>query len=950
MRIQRIASLLLAITACAFAQSSLRGHLYDESGSFIRGGTVVLTGANGAAQAAVSGSDGSYQFLNLTSGDYSVSASAPQLSMEPVKVSLQGGNRVLDLRLRVAATTQQVTVNDTGGPAVAVDASSNANALVLKDSDLDALADDPDDLQADLLALAGPSAGPGGGSFFIDGFSGGELPPKQSIREVRVNQNPFSPENDKLGLGKIEIFTKPGSDKYRGSIAYNLGTDVWNARNPYAADKGKLLLNEFENSGGGPLGKRASFALSLDRQMVDNGSIVNGVTLSDALQPQAFSSVITTPQRRFSISPRIDYQVNENNTVTLRYTYTQTDVKYAGIGAFDLGSRGDERRNKYNTVQFTETSVHGALVNETRFQYYRWQNNVAANSNDPAILVLGAFNGGGGQMGIASDLQTSYEFQNYTTMVRGRHTFRGGVRLRALTDDNLSPQNFTGAFTFSGAIAPQLDANNQPIPGTSIQISGIEQYRRATLFQRAGLSPAAAALLGGGASQFSINGGNPAISGNQIDAGVFFGDDWRARPNLTFNFGVRYEAQTNINDHADWAPRIGLAWAPGGGSAKTPKTVLRAGFGFFYDRFGLGSTLNAERFNGVNEQQFVVTNPTFYPAIPALSTLAANRTSQVIREIDSNLRAPLLMQTALTVERQLPRSTTLAVTYTNSRAMHTLRSIDINAPLPGSYNPADASSGLFPYGTRNPLFLATSSGVYRQNQMIVNVNTKVNNQVSFSGSYTLNHAESNSDGLGTFPANPYNYSGEYGPASSDIHHRVQLTGTLTTRWNVRFSPNVTVQSGSPFDLTAGSDLYGTTLFNGRPGFATDASKTGVVMTAYGLLDPTPTAGEQIVRRNSGRGPGQASVNLRVGKTFVFGEGKAAASGGVFSSPATGRYNLSISMGARNLLNHNNPGPIVGNITSPLFGRANQVAGGPNGEGFSENASNRRLELQIRLQF
>jgi hypothetical protein len=73
--------------------------------------------------------------------------------------------------------------------------------------------------------------------------------------------------------------------------------------------------------------------------------------------------------------------------------------------------------------------------------------------------------------------------------------------------------------------------------------------------------------------------------------------------------------------------------------------------------------------------------------------------------------------------------------------------------------------------------------------------------------------------------------------------------------------------------------------------------------------------------------------------------------GLFSPPTTSRrYNLSIGMSARNLLNHNNPGPIIGSLASPLFGRANQIYGTPNGEGFSENASNRRLELQIRLTF
>jgi hypothetical protein len=267
-----------------------------------------------------------------------------------------------------------------------------------------------------------------------------------------------------------------------------------------------------------------------------------------------------------------------------------------------------------------------------------------------------------------------------------------------------------------------------------------------------------------------------------------------------------------------------------------------------------------------------------------------------------------------------------------------------------------------------------SSGIYKQNQLIANINTRVNSGFSIFGFYVLNKAMSNTDGLGTYPANPYNFSGDYGPAFNDVRHRANLGGSINTKWNVRFSPFVVMQSGPPFDITTGSDLYGTTLFNGRPGFATDSSRPGLIQTPYGLLDPNPTPDEKLVPRNFGRGPGQISVNLRVAKLFGFGAERGSASktpaasapgggpanpnlasgggmGNLIRGPVTNhRYNLSIGMSARNLLNHTNAGPITGNITSPLFGRANQSAGGLNGEGFSENADNRRLEMQIRFTF
>ncbi len=448
------------------------------------------------------------------------------------------------------------------------------------------------------------------------------------------------------------------------------------------------------------------------------------------------------------------------------------------------------------------------------------------------------------------------------------------------------------------------------------------------------------------------------------------GDDWRVLPNFTLNLGLRYEAQTNIHDRGDFAPRVGFAWAPKGGRTSRPKTVLRGGFGMFYDRFALTNTLTAERYNGITQQQYVVSNPDFFPAVPPIASLAGLQSPQVIQEVDAHLRAPYLMQTAFTAERQLPKNTTLALTYSNSHGLHELRSLDINAPLPGTYNPSVPGSGVFPYGTPNPIFLMSSSAVYNQNQMFVNVNSRINAAASLFGFYALTHAMSNSDGLTTFPANPYNWAGEYGRASTDIRNRFTLGGTLNTRWNILLSPLLIIQSGIPFNITTGSDLYGTTLFTARPGIATSPNTPGAVPTVYGLLDPNPTAGEPILPRNDGRGPGQITMNVRLAKTWGFGPekgtGRAGDSGlspggvgppeggsrSIFGNASTGhRYNLTLSLTARNLLNHLNPGVITGNITSPLFGQANTLNSGPSGPGvFSENANNRRMEWQLRLAF
>jgi len=971
------------IPTALLAQSgevSLSGQVIDQSGAIVPKVPVTLIAPGGSAREAITDElEGRYVFRDLAAGTYTLRVHVKGFAdiEKPGVVIIRSQPQFVNLQLDVMMEQQEFTVNEEEAPSVSLSSASNASALTLQGSDLEALSDDPTDLQADLQALAGPSAGPSGGAMFVNGFSGGNLPAKDSIREIRINQNPFSPEYDTLGYGRIEIFTKPGTEKYHGTMDYNFGKDFWNSRNPYSSQKAPFLLDEFEGNLGGPLGERASFAVEYQRNMVDNGSISNGFILDpQTLTAVPFNSVLTTPQRFTRLNPRVDYQLNPNNTLVVAYEFTHSDIRDGGIGGFNLISQGYHVTYSDQTVQMTETAVLGSNINETRFQYYRTASQTTPNSLDPEIQVLGSFISGGSQSGLSLDTQNNFELQNYTSMVRNRHTLRFGVRLRGQTDSSITRQNFNGTFTFGGGLAPELDSNNQPVLdgfGNPVltSVKSIERYRRTLLFQQMGDSPAQIRALGGGATQFSVDTGTPSLSAHEVDVGFFAGDEWQVHSNVTLDLGLRYETQSYIHDWRDIAPRVAISWAPGGGSSNSrPKTVLRAGFGIFYTRFPLSDVVTAERYNGILQQQFVAANPDFFPTIPSTSSLATLG-YQSSEAVSSRLRAPYLMQSALTLERQISASTAFAITYTNSHGVHLFRSEDINAPLPGTYNPNVPNSGTFPFGHPGPVFLMESSGIYNQNQVVANINTRLKQGVSLFAFYVLSRAMSSTDGIDTVPANPYSIAGEYGPAATDVRHRVTFGGSISAKWNLRISPFLVLQSGAPFDVTAGSDLYGTTLFNGRPGIATDPSKPGLIQTQYGLLDPNPSPGEVILGRNYGRGPSQLRVNLRVAKAIGFGPvtGRAEARssvtaggataaqasgrglGGIIGAPKTvHRYNMIFSMSIQNLLNHNNPGPITGDITSPLFGSANRIAGGPNGEGFFETADNRRLEAQIRFTF
>jgi len=321
------------------ARGMVRGSIKDDTGGVIPGATVTLSSATGAVQTTSSDADGNYVFRHVAPGAYTVSAAytgMQQQSALAVTVTQSSGSTA-NIVMVVQAQRQEVTVTDTTTNTVNTEPSNNATALVLQKEDLDALPDDPDDLQADLQALAGPSAGPGGNQIYVDGFTGGRLPPKDTIREIRINSNPFSAEFEKLGYGRIQIFTKPGTDRFHGEGYYNISDGIWNSRNPFLSVNPPFRTQHFGGNVSGPLGKHASFFLDVDRRNIDDNGIINATIPTDTfLSYQPFQSYYATPQRRTTVSPRIDYQLGANNTLSVRYAYLKNDHIITGIGSFDL--------------------------------------------------------------------------------------------------------------------------------------------------------------------------------------------------------------------------------------------------------------------------------------------------------------------------------------------------------------------------------------------------------------------------------------------------------------------------------------------------------------------------------------------------------------------------------------------------------------------------------------
>ncbi len=406
-RIVLVIAVLFALSGAAQAQTAgiIRGQVTDESGAMIPAAKVTVSTGAGVVKVVTTGGDGSYVVSGLADGTYTVLASSPGLKqVQPTTVEISGGPKTVNLVLLVTLEKQEVTVQgESPGASVGLESSSNAGAIVLKQQDLDALSDDPDDLQQDLQALAGPSAGPDGAQIYIDGFTGGRLPPKASIREIRINQNPFSAEYDKLGYGRIEILTKPGSDLFHGQVFFNTSQMAFDARNPFLTtpETPDFSTREYGGNVGGPLSKKASFFLDFERRDIQDDNILypSALSLAQMLDPTGAvgaGQFLATPQERTTVSPRLDYQLSTNNTLVLRYTWLENDQNNRGVGPFTLPSAAYNATNGQNTVQLTETAVlNSKTINETRFQYWHevTTGNTAMNS-EPLLSVASAFTTG----------------------------------------------------------------------------------------------------------------------------------------------------------------------------------------------------------------------------------------------------------------------------------------------------------------------------------------------------------------------------------------------------------------------------------------------------------------------------------------------------------------------------------------------------------------------------
>jgi carboxypeptidase family protein len=925
---------LLLLTAAAIAQNTtLRGQVVDQLGAAIPNAAIALIGQDGKERAARSNNNGEFSIPNLPPGVYKLTAAFEGFHTHvEEKIKAPPDDSPLKIVMTVAAVNEAVETKAEGG--VSVEPDQNLTATVLGEEFIKNLPDNEADLRRFLEALAGPAGaagGEGGAQITVDGFSGGRLPPREAIQQIRINQNPFSAEFERSGFSRVEIITRPGSDKWRGGGGFGYHNSALGARNAFALDKPDFSLARYDFNLGGPLiKKKLSFFLFGNRSSDSGG----GTTVATTLAGQVVSNV---PSRAKSIffGLRADYLPSDKNTLNIGYDSGSSQSLnsefrsgFGGGRSYLLPERGSDSTSSNQTLRIGSSwIITPQLISETRLQYQRRQSDVTARTQGVAIEVLDSFSGGGAPCCPNRSRGDQVELQNYLTYTYNKHTVRGGAQFYHENMRDLNGSNFNGTFTFSNLTEYRV----------AVEEAGTERAR---------------------AQQFTVNRGDPNLRYKLYTAGLFIQDDLRLSQSLTLSFGLREELQSHLRDRNNWSPRLAVAWSP----SKDGKTTLRGGAGLFYSRLSGGIYANTLRFDGARQQSLIIRNalyPDPFAGDPEIEFEARNGSKRVL---DLDLKAPYTINFNISLERQLSKSLTGTLSYIHTRGVHQFRLRDINAPLPG----ADAR----PIPDEGALYQTEATAGSTFNGLVFGLNHRFSRRLTLFGNYSLSWAKNDADGAGGLPADNYGLRSEWGRASTDRRHSFFIGLYLTLPFGFSLNSMIGASSGTPFNITTGNDDNGDFTINDRPaGIGRNSDLPASLYArlpdrlicppgatslgaASGFCDPggaPPVQLRDFLAQNypegvKAVGPGSFNVNLFVNKTFGFGRrnrkteqagqgGSGGKNGG--ESP---RFNLAFTAGITNLFNRVNLGQYGGVLGSVYFGRSN--SSGPA----------RRLDFNVRVNF
>ena len=872
-RLYRIVALLLgmALPISAAAQaadgsalgetrgpaSSVSGVLLDPSGAAIPKAQVSLTSNKGEILKRIAtDAVGAFHLDNLAPGKYTLEFHAD--GFRDTRVATQvSAKRFIPLRVVMPISVEAETLTVATGvdvPIVSTETSENQNSNAIDRNALDRVpVFDQDYITTMSRFLDDNATGTNGVTLVVNGIeANGPGVTPSAVQEVKINNNPYSARFSRPGRARLEIVTKSGTPNYHGSLNFMTRDSVFDAKNAFATVKPPESRQYYEGSVTGPLGhsKKTSFLLALDEDILDQQAIVdvNAIAAAESLGFGSIAQTIANPTHHFFGSGRVFHDLANGDQFWIGYSYEHRSSQNSNVGGTILPSAATDTHfleHEINVSYLHQFSPH--WLNQTRFLVGHYDNSTASVLPEAQIAVSGLFTAGGAQ---ADTRRTEYHFDgtDFATYANGKHQLSFGIDIPDISRRGLDDfTNRQGTYTFESAANYTASS-----PATYLVQTGQ---------------------------------GHVAFLEKVICA--FVEDDIRLRPNLSVYLGMRYYWQNYFHDEPhNFAPRVSFAYAP---SSKS-RTVIRGGFGMFYDRTGPSPIGDLLHFNGMNLLRFIVDPP--YVSYP-INAAVLSQIPTSVATLDPRTRIPYALQYSLGVEQQVTAKSTISAVYIGNRGIDVFRSIDANAPvlIPGNFARPNPNLGQ----DRQ----MQSEGYLKGNALELTFRGKPTKYFSGQIQYTLSRTYNNTSGITFFPENSYDAAADWGRSDNDRLHKFDLLASSQPTRFFTMGVGLSLYSGKPVNITTGGDNNHDGILNDRP------------------------AG---VPRNTMAGPGLIDLDLNISHDFPLTKAKKESR--VFT----------VSLNAFNVLNHPNYVTYIGTQSSPLFGKP--VAAQPP----------RRLQLDLQFKF
>lgn len=820
------ALVLLSLLSCGFATAqtarSLGGQVVDQAGAAVKAARVTLGAAAKEQRAAITDGEGHFVFNDVAAGRYDLAVKAEGFADYREETTVEDADAgQLRIRLNLAAVNSEVEVNGESA-GLSVEAAANRNAIVLRGDAIRRLPRDERRLQQLLERMAGSFAGKLNVS--VNGLSGANLPPVATIKEIRINSDPFSAAYHEPGSARVDVETRGGDDLTQGSLYLGYRNSALDARNTFSGVKPPLEHNDAGGWWSSRLFGPRSFIFGLAERRRHDEAIPITAYLPDG----TFNANAPTPSKYTAVNLRADFLPSDRHTFNLFFDHGNSRQRGAELTAIDLPERSYDSRSSDQSLQASWRAIFSPnLINEAQLRLTRERSNNATDNSATAAEVGGSFNSGGSQCCPESFAAERLLLADNLTISRGRHLLKTGASMAGAHISGLSERNFGGTYYYASLSFFRL---KRPL-------------------------------------YYTFSAGEPGLNFGLWEYSAYAGDEIRLTPGFTLSAGLRYEAQTYLEDLNNFAPRLGFAWSP----FKSRNTVVRGGAGIFYQQLEEGPLSSALRYDGVRQRQFFVDRPRLS------DPLAGRSITESFNKLADDLRAPYQSHSAISVEQRLPRDLILTVTYKYARGTHLFRSRNINAPLPGGV------LRLNPEFDRVAQLESSSSSTYHG--LTAGFSQSFGERLSIFGSYTLSRAIDDTDGPDAFPMDSYNLAAERGFSASDARHQFFAAALLALPYGFEMSPIVYYSSGRPYNITTGFDDNGDSVVNDRP---------------------------EGVRRNSERGPNFATVDMRLAKLFSYRR----------QGSEEQIFGFEVAAEGANLFNRVNLTSFNGIQTSPFFRRAN----------------------------